>query len=490
MKRIIALVSITTTLISMFSSGAYAQQDEKNLLSVPVSTVLDQSVQYTKDKLTLELFNYEEYAYSKSRKTEVGDKMKLNTRFRYQVNSEAWFSMGFKTNPDVDRFANKTSDFEMRAGYNFENLSAQADFSLNTNDDSGSISFGLDLDSENTFLRYKFANNFQLTFFPFNFDGEVGVEFNTYDVTRIYYIQGAPSAVAQTPLPISPNEKIANKTIPGFVLRYNSIQNKKSFLSWYLGLGVATFEYPNDPNFDVRVSSTGNTWSRQETFGYKLGAVLRNTNSFTSFQYVGQSKDKETGVLLKSAASAYNLSYLSNFVLESELTASEGGRNPYRIDFSTNWFDQRDPLFANVNHRIYSNILGTQIQDWAGRWGWAGSLKFGLRRKNYRPYFSYKYQNKNFVFSGRESAQVLRTSDLSQSHGGLHRIGLGAYIYSGKFIINPRFEYLMAKNNVFSNSAVITNLNQLQSLKDKDYVFYINISYFYDKKTGPRTFRL
>ncbi len=466
-------------------------QDNKNLLNIPISTVLDQSVQYTDKKASLELFSYEEYLYSKSRKTEIGDKLKLNTRFRYQVNNSTWMSLGFKTNPNKDRFDNKTSDFELRTGYNYENFIAQVDFSLNTDDENGSISFGLDLDSKNTFLRYEFNKNFQFTFFPFNFDGEVGVEFKTYDVTRVYYIQGTPALIPLTPDPNNPNEKIANKTIPGFVLRYNKITDRKNLFSAYVGLGITAYEYPNDSLFDVRSLTGSTSWSRNETFGYKFGGLLRKTNAFTSFQFVGQTQDQETGVLVKSAASLYNLSYIRNkFVFESEITASKGGRKPYRIDFSEDWFDTSDTLYQSVQQRIYSNIAGDKIQDWAGKWGYAGSFKLGLRKQEYTPYFSYKYQNKYFIFSGRESAQELRTNNLEESHGGLHRIGVGAYFYKENFIINPRFEYLISKNNVFSKSAIITDLSTLKELTNTDFVFFINISYFYNKKNGPRTFRL
>lgn len=476
---------------TVFGSVTASADDKKNLTNIPVSTVLDQSMQFTEDKLTLELFNYEEYIYSRSLKTEIGDQVGINTRFRYQITDSAWTSMGFRTRPDIDRADNKTSDFEIRAGYNFQDLVAQIDLSLNTNDQDGSISVGMDLDSENTFLRYNFANNLQLTFFPFNFDGEVGVEFETYDVTRIYYIQGTPALINLNPDPTDPDERLANKTLPGFVLQYNKIEDEKNVLSAYVGFGLATYEFPNTPGFDIRETASGTAWSRRETYGYKFGGLLRNKNSFTSLQYVGQTEDQETGVLLKSAASVYDLRYFGNLILESEVTASEGGRRPYRVDFKSNWFDTVDDKFTpTIAQRIYSNRSGLEIQDWAGKWGYAGSLKLGIRKQGYSPYFSYKYQSKHFVFSGRESAHELRTNTLDDSHGGLHRIGLGAYFYKNKFIINPRFEYMIAKNNVFINDDNLTNAQVARDLTDSDFVFYLNVSYFYDKKTGPRTFRL
>lgn len=486
-KHIITTLALLLSLV-LYTEGAFAQ-DEQNLSNVSVSNVLDQSAQTTNDKFSLEVFSYEEYLYSQSRKTEVGDKMKLNGRFRYQVNDEAWMSVGFKTDPRSDRTANKTSDFELRAGYRYEQLSVQADFSLNTNDPDGGISFGLDVDSENTFLRYKYSDAWQLTFFPFNFDGDVGVEFETGDVTKIHYVNGTPSNITTNPNPNDPAERIITKTVPGFELKYSHVSSEEKFVSFYLGLGVATYEYPNNPAYDISQTSAGATWARRETFGYKLGGILRGVNSFTSFQYVGHTEDAETGSLLESAGSIYNLSRVGRFMIEAEITASKGGSQPYRIDASTAWFDTSDPAFVPTSQRVYRDSA-QNLQDWVNDWGAAASFKFGVRREGYTPYFSYKYQSDKFVFEGRESAHILRTNDLSESHGGLHRIGAGAYVYKGKFVVNPRFEYLMAKNNVFSDNALLQNSNIPSTFTDSDFVFFLNVSYFYDKKTGPRTFRL
>lgn len=500
MKFLLIFTAIFTLLFQSASAQEETKPTEKNnLTNIPVSTVLDQSVQFVDKKFTLELFSYEEYVYSQSTKTEIGDQMRLNTRFRYQINDNAWTSIGFKTDPDFDRSDNKTSDFELRSGYLLNDITVQADFSINTNDDDGGISFGLDLDSENTFLRYKINDKLQLTFFPFNFDGEVGVEFETDDVTRIFFIDGSPTNIGFDPDPNDSSQRLAHKTVPGFELRYSNIKNKKHLTSFYGGLGVATYEYPNDPNFDIRSSTgsgTGATtnvnglWARKETFGYKLGTVLRRRNLFASFQYVGHTEDFETGSLLKSAFSLYGLSYLGrSLVLETELTASEGGKNPYRVNFSEGWFDRNDSVLNQITQRVYSDITQSR-QDWVGKWGGALSLKLGLRKEKFTPYVSYKYQDENFVFRGRESAHELRTNNLVESHGGLHRIGLGSYFYSGNFIINPRFEYYLAQNNVFSDNALITDFNIAANLTDNDYVFFINVSYFFDKRTGPRTFRL
>jgi len=481
-----SILIATSVFITFVASAA----DKKNLTNIPVSNVLDQSVQYTDKKLSLELFSYEEYIYSKSRKAEIGDQIELTSRFRYQITDEAWMSLGFRTDPSSDRFDNKTSDFELRSGYNFGSLIAQVDLSLNTNDPDGGISIGFDLDSENTFLRYLINDKFQFTFFPLNFDGEVGVEFKSGEVTRIYYVDGTPNNITLNPDPNDPAERIASKTIPGFELRYADVEDSKNIKALYVGLGAATYEYPNDPSFDITQTSTGNTWARRETFGYKVGGIYRTPRAFTSLQFVGHSEDRETGALLSNAASVYSLFDVANkFISEIEVTATEGGSQPYRVSRSNQWFDTSNPILAQTSQRVYKDNDGN-LQNWVGKWGGAASLKFGIKQKGYTPYFSYKFQDENFVFSSRTSAHNLRTNNLAESHGGLHRIGLGAYFYNNNFIINPRFEFLKASNNVFADQAIITDFNPAAVLTDTDFNFFINVSYFYDKRTGPRTFRL
>jgi len=474
----------------VFMTASASAADKKNLTNIPVSNVLDQSVQYTDQKLSLELFSYEEYIYSGSRKAEIGDQIELTSRFRYQITEEAWMSLGFRTDPSSDRFDNKTSDFELRSGYNFGSLIAQVDLSLNTNDPDGGISIGFDLDSENTFLRYIINDNFQFTFFPLNFDGEVGVEFKTGDVTRIYYVDGTPSNVTLNPDPNDPAERIASKTVPGFELRYADVKDSKNVKAFYVGLGAATYEYPNDPTFDITRVTTGNTWARRETFGYKLGGLYRTPRAFTSFQFVGHSEDRETGSLLKNAASVYSLFDIgSKIITEFEVTASEGGSQPYRISRRNEWFDTSTDTFNQESQRVYKDNAGN-LQNWVSKWGGAASLKLGVKQDQYTPYFSYKFQDENFVFSSRTSAHNLRTNNLGESHGGLHRIGFGAFFYNNNFIINPSFEFLKASNNVFADQAIITDFNPTAALTDTDFNFFVNVSYFYDKRTGPRTFRL
>ncbi len=453
----------------------------------PVSTVLDQSPVKTQEKFLMELFNYEEVGYSQSKKTEIGDQVKLTSRFRYQFNEHGWTSIGFTTLPDQNRFDNKTSQFELRAGYNLGAFIGQIDLDLNTNDDEGGITFGPDLDSENTFLSYTFNEKYQILFFPFNFNGRVGVEFGTNDVTRIFFVDGTPSNILVTP---NPEDRVAMKTIPGLELRYFDFDDEnKQGVTAYVGLGSASYLYPNDPDFEITDTASGSSWARREDIGYKFGGLFRNPDNFISFQFVGHTEDKETGSLLKSAASIYSLNRVGQFMIEAEGVATEGGAQPYRLDRSTNWFQISDPIGADSQQRVYKDRNG-ELQNWVGEWGFATSFKFGLIQKDYTPYLSYKYQDENFIFRDRESAHNLRTADESNSHGGLHRIGFGAYFYKDNFIINPRFEYLLASNDVFSKRNDVTEEAIASRFTNRDFLIFINVAYFFDKRTGPRTFRL
>lgn len=493
-------------MICLYSYNSFAQQitdtpvtEDNNkagekapqLTNVPVSNVLDQSPVKTDKKFSVELFSYEDFIYTGSRKTELGDQLELVSRFRYQITDSAWTSLGFRTDPDRDRFDNKTSDFELRSGYFYGNLVAQADFSFNTNDPDGGMSFGFDLDSENTFLRYKFPDTkFQLTFHPFNFDGEVGVVFNTGDVTRIYYIKGTPTSLPLDPIGSATNSfEIAQKTIPGFEFRYNDFESQYHLDTAYVGIGAASYEYPNDPTFSILATSTSQDWSRKEAIGYKFGYLRRRPRSFNSIQFVGHTNDDETGALLKSAGSIYSLMQFSSILSEVEVTASEGGRVPYRISRNGTFGDADLFTSSLPSNRVYADRNGF-LQDWTGKWGYGASLRLGYAGEAYRPYVSYRYLSEDLVYQSRISAHNLRTPDLADSHGGLHGIGLGLFMYTGNFIINPRFEYLKAKNDVFAKSSELSQFPQTQTRVDNDFSVSINISYFFDLRTGPRTFRL
>lgn len=422
----------------------------------------------------LEKVSYEEYVYSRSKKTELGDQVEMDAAIRYQYDENTFGRFRFETDPVDNRYDNKTSKFEVLAGHKRGNFMVQIDTELNSND-GGGTSIGFDLDSEGTFLGYKNEDGLGLTFYPFNFDGEVGVEFNTYDVTRIYYIDGSPSTVNNTQLG---TEKIAEKTIPGLELSFEPSFLKG--LKLYVGAGIATYLYPTNASFNIQTNRAADRWERRQDVGYKFGAIYRGARQGISLEAVGHDKSEETGSLLEAAASlniyTFGLpGFTSDLFVEGEVTMSKAGKAPYRLTRSGEWFEQTSPF-----QPVYSDYYGT-TQDWVGKTGSAYALKVGHKLSDtFLPYVFYRFQDKNFVFKERESAHMLRTADETSSHGGLNRFGMGLYKVYDKITINPEFEWLKAKNPVFGNSSDVRADRVLSSFKKNDFLLYLIVSYNFD----------
>jgi len=440
----------TSALVTLLATGAMASEEPM-------------------EKFFVDYANYEEYIYSDSKKTEVGDQVELELALKYNFTKETFAKFRFETSPEDNRFDNKTSKFEMRAGHTYKSFVFQIDGELQTDESSnGGTSFGLDLDSESTFISYNINKNFNLTFFPFNFDGEVGEEFNTWDVTRIYFIDGQPSAIAGTQ---TGDEKIAEKTIPGFVLTYAQDKYKA-----YAGIGKATYEYPVNASYNVISNPVATRWERREDTGYKFGVSYDNSDSLkVTLDYVTHTEAEETGSLLETAASANILAKLPmNILLEGELTYSKAGKAPWNVSRSGNWFSQTTPF-----QPIYADN-SSNIQDWVGKSDTALALKAGMIMDNHTPYVFVRHQGENFVFIERESAHRLRTADDSKSHGGLLRYGVGTKVRAGNFSINPEFEVLKAKNPVFTNSSDLRADRINSSFVKNDYLLYLEVNYDFD----------
>ncbi len=429
--------------------------------------------------LYVEFLNYEEYVYSRSRKTEIGDQLELDLALRYQFHPSTFGRFRFLTDPVENRFNNKTSKFEFLGGHVYENFFFQIDSELLTNDgSSGGTSIGLDLDSEDTRISYNVGQRFVFTFFPFNFDGEVGHEFNTWDVTRIYFIDGAPSTVNTAP---ADDEKIAEKTLGGFQLVWKADPRKNLGLVVGAGVGAATYQYPSNDDFDIRQDApAASVWERREDFGYKAFLRYRTEKFRLEGKYVGHNKAHETGSLLQSAGSIYTVADMNNFLVEAEVTMSKAGDNPYQLNDSGEWFDVVSPWGP-----VYED-LNEQPHDWIGQTDYAYAFKAGYRFETFTPYVLYRYQGEHFIFRERESAHLLRNNDESLSHGGLNRVGFGTYIRSGNFVVNPEFEYMMAENAVFSNASDVRGDRRNASFVKEDFLVYLIVRYQFD---GPKFFQ-
>ncbi|OIQ19158.1 MAG: hypothetical protein BM556_07685 [Bacteriovorax sp. MedPE-SWde] len=437
----------TSALVTLLSTGAFAAEE-------PI------------EKIFVDYANYEEYIYSDSKKTEVGDQVELEMALKYNFNKDTFAKLRFETRPEDNRFDNKTSKFETRVGHKYNAFTIQLDGEFQTNEDSsGGTSFGLDLDSEATYISYDINSNFNLTFFPFNFDGEVGEEFNTWDVTRIYFIDGQPSAIAGTQ---SGDEKVAEKTVPGFVLTFAKDDYKA-----YAGIGKATYEYPVNASYDLVNNAVATRWERREDTGYKFGFSYDNDKSLKlTFDYVTHTEAEEAGSLLETAASANLLMKLpKNILLEAEVTYSKAGKAPWNVSRSGNWFNETAPF-----QPIYADT-SSNVQDWVGKSDTAFAIKAGVVMEKQTPYVFVRQQGEHFVFIERESAHRLRTADDSLSHGGLTRYGLGTKIRAGNFSINPEFEVLKAKNPVFTNSSDLRADRINSSFVKNDYLLYLEVNY-------------
>lgn len=432
----------------------------------------------------IETFYYEDYVYSKGKKTQLGDQTELSASLRYQYSPDTFFRTRFETFPEDNRFNNKTNRFELLANHQYGNVNFQLDLEINTNEKdsdgstTGGSTVGLDLDSEFSVIQWQLNDMLKLSFYPFNFDGEVGVEFNTWDVTRMYFIDGGQASfIGSDP----GTTKVAQKTIPGLEVTLGD-----SRMNFYVGAGAATYLYPTNPDFDIQFNTTAVRWERKENIGYKFGANYLSESTRASFAAVGHTQADETGSLLERAAAFYGIHKMTTgLVFEGELVGATAGKNAWRLNRSSTWFEQTTfPTYQPV----YSDYNGNR-QNWLGKTDFAVSLRMGYEVSDtWTPYYALRYQGEHFVYSDPESAHILRTADESQSHGGLHRVAIGSFLNYGNFVVNPELEYRKAKNAVFTNASdavdITSSTYQGQRLQAKfsndDVVLKVQLTYSFD----------
>jgi hypothetical protein len=330
-------------------------------------------------------------------------------------------------------------------------------------------------------LKWDISDSFSFTFFPFNFDGEVGQEFNTWDVTRIYYLEGAPTTITFA----QGDNKIVEKTIPGFDLRLKNDDG----LEAYIGAGVASYLHPSNDNYDIRTNPSATRWERKSDVGYKAGLNFKQQDMRFRLEYVGHTQSEETGSLLEAAGSLYYIQRLMLFddqslLFEFEGTYSHAGKRAWRISRTENWFERTtspgfDPIYADLNRNL---------QDWLGQKDYAISTRVGIEIEDDKTFYLLgRYQGEHFIFRDEESAHLLRTADETKSHGGLWRAGLGTILRYGNFSVNPEAEYRLAKNPVFSNSAdVLGPQRLLANFRKSDVLLTIFLTYDFG---GSNNFR-
>lgn len=420
---------------------------------------------------------YDDNVYSTSKKTELGDQARVDMAFRYHTDVMTFIRFRYSTDPSEERENNKTSRFELIFSKQVNRMTFQLDLEMLTNDvandgDSSGSSIGLDLDSDDTFVNYA-LDKFLITFYPFNFRSDVGDEFNTLDVTRINTILGSPDPINST---ATADERIVTKTIPGIEIQY-----MLGPTSIYAGAGVATYLYPTNGDFDIEDNRNADSWERKETVAYKAGALYLNDGDKINLQYVTHQNTKETGALLKSAASLNAFKNMGSFIVEFETTASQAGDAPYNIDRDTNWFVNQVPFRA-----VFSDKSGNE-QDWVGEIGHAYSLKIGKNFEDFTPYIDLKYQDQYFIFQGRESAHLLRNKQEDRSHGGLQRYAIGAYLYYDNFYFNTQIEHQIAQNPVFTNSTDLRDDRELSTFEKENTLLTLNIVFTFDGSNRNQT---
>lgn len=421
----------------------------------------------------LEYFDFEDRAYSQNQKTQLGEEVELDAALRYQYDKNTFARIRFETYPEENTVDNKTSLFEIRVSHRHENILMALDLEIDTSDNSdGSTSLGIDTDSEDTFLKWQMNDSFAVHFFPFNFDGDVGKEFSTWDITRIYSLEGI-----QAPNTINFNQgtaSITQKTIPGVV--FNAIVTDKFNL--FFGGGVGSYLYPTDDNFDLSDANQRfvTRWKRKQDIGYQFGFKYQDPKkSRVEFKFVGHTEAQETGSLLEMGGSIYGIKKQGSFFIEGEVTYTKAGDRPWRLSSNNTWFEQTtSPGFQPV----YSDFNGN-VQDWVGKDGYGIATKAGFELNDISILYGlFRYQTKHMVYHRElESAHLLRDADEENSHGGLTRIGFGSFLRYGKFTIQPEFEYMIAQNNVFADYTSNLQDRNLATFSKTDYLVTLFVKY-------------
>ena len=431
---------------------------------------VEPSVGFTKkpsDKAAyLEFVKYEQIVHSSSKGFEVGEDTEVQAAFKWHPTDDSFFRVRFNTDPKKNPVENKTSKLELIMNHQLSDFEIQLDADLKFDDYSrGASTFGPDTDSDYTFISYKPNNQWALTFYPFNFNGEVGNEFYTGDVTRIYYIEGTPEAIPSEPVG---DESIRTKTLPGFDVKYIPMKD----LTVTVGVGAARYLYPNGSDFNIETDLASESWQAKSDSGYKLGIDYAGENTTVEFKYVTHEESKETGALLQSAANLQLGHTFGRFTLDLEAAYSKAGEKAYDIAYDSGWFSNVNPW-----RPVYKDDLG-QSHAWLGKEDNAYFAKLSYELAGgWVPYVTYKKLGANFVFWEIDSVHRLRTANNADSHGGLTIYGAGLKIKRGAYTLTPEFEMLQSKNRVFENKSDIRENDSFVERNKKQSRFTMNLIY-------------
>ena len=416
----------------------------------------------------MEYLEYEQRVHSAANNSELGEDARIDMAFKYNFNPDTSFRLRLDIDPYKYPDQNKSSKLELRLYHRYENLEVQGDFDVNGDDNGrGATSFGPDVYSDDSWLALNLSQQLKLIFYPYNIGTEVGREFRTLDVTRIFYIDGTPSFISNIPVE---DEAVRMKTVPGLELQWNP--NERTRVS--TAVGSVSFLYPAVEDFSIEQNAAAERWKNKEDRAYKLAISYSDGSTSAGAEYVYHNNAHLSGSLLESAWSLQAQQLWSSWVFDAERTWTKAGTRPYRLKRNSTWFEETTPF-----RPIYSDYYGNK-QDWLGKVGAASMLRVGYKLNDQvTPFVSYKQLGKYFIYRERESAQILRTGDESASHGGLTVGSVGVNYKVGSFTLRPEYEYMVAKNEVFGNRTDIRQDKILSTLNKKNTVLTLTTTYLY-----------
>lgn len=418
------------------------------LLGAEENSTLDSK---TKKNTFLESAMIKQDIFSTSEGTEAGENTEVEAVLKYYPTEDSFFQLRINTDPDKNEVENKTSKLEFILNHKVSDFTFQMDLEMKSNS-SGNNSVGPDSDSDYTFVEYKISEQWGIKYYPYNFNGELGDEFCSGDVTTVHYIKGKPDNI--------PHEKdddisLHTKTLPGLEVTYKPTEN----ISLMAGFAASRYIYPNDDDFDLRESVNADSWQSKTDKGYKFAASYSDDTTKVELSYISHDEANEAGALLKAASNLQVQKKLGLFTFDLEAAYSKAGTRAYNIDYGNDWFKDEapwQPIYADENGNL-NKFLGEE--------DYALFTKFSYQIDKVTPYLSYKRLGEYFVFNEDESAHKLRTVDGSKSHGGLDIYGAGIKMVYGDYEINPKFEYLVAKNEVFGDMDELRETDNVGSRK-------------------------
>jgi hypothetical protein len=415
----------------------------------------------------LEYLRYQQYVHSASENTQLGQETLFDALVGYRLTEDTAIKFRLDIDPNRGSVDNKTSKINLRLLHRYEQFNFQADLLLNGDDNGrGATTMGLDSTSKYSWISYSPVDQVKVIFYPYNFGTEIGREFRTWDVARLYYVEGTPAYISNLPIE---DETIGTKTLPGLELQWKPTDS----LMAYVGVGSAGFFYPATPGFTIEENAASERWKVKEDRGYKAGAHYRTENTLAVAEYATHTNGEQGGSMLDAAWSLQLNQRFGSTILNVERTWTKASTNAYRLNNDMSWFHDIAPF-----RPVYSDYYGTR-QDWLGKTDAATMVKAGYNFGAITPFLAYKFIGQYFIDRERESAQRLRTADETASHGGLKMLVVGADYTAGKFNFRPEVEFMQAKNAVFGNRADVREDRILSELNKKDTVVKLTTSYSY-----------